>query len=61
MSVHIRVCFVVKTAGHILVKFVIVLYTISYSVNVVMIYINKIKTLYGGGKDLQDKSYTTSY
>jgi len=52
MSVCICVSFVVKTAGHILVEFVTALYTMSYSTNVVMIYINKIKTLYGDSKHL---------
>jgi hypothetical protein len=61
MSVCICGSFVVKTAGLILVTFVIALYTISYSTNVVMIYVNEIKTVYGDSKHLQDKSYTTSY
>jgi len=36
MSVCICVSFVVKTAGHIFVKFLISLYTMSYATNVVI-------------------------
>jgi len=61
ISVSVCVSFDVKIADHTLVKFLIVLYTMSYSTNVVIIYMNTIKTLYGDSKHLQDKSYTTSY
>jgi hypothetical protein len=54
MSVCICVSFVVKTAGHILMKFLITLYTISYSTDVVTTHINKVMTLNSDSIHLQD-------
>ena len=58
MSICISVSFVVKTAGHVFVKFIIVVYTKSYLTKLVMIDINKIKTHYAGTQILH---YITSY